>query len=147
LRGRSGGTSGCGAAVSAGLYVGGRGRHGVAGEEYLIDQREVLRASPPDILLTNYKMLDFLLLLPEDRRLWEGNGPDTLRYIMLDELHAYDGAQGSDVACLIRRLKGRIQVAPGSLCCVGTCSSERAPTRETPPRIPSDRSHLTTQSW
>ncbi len=109
--------------VSAGLYVGGQGRHGVADREHLIDQREVLRASPPDILLTNYKMLDFLLLRPEDRGLWQHNQADTLRYVVLDELHTYDGAQGSDVACLIRRLKSRLSCAPGSLCCVGTSAT------------------------
>lgn len=109
--------------VSAGLYVGGNGRHAVSDEKHLIDQRDVLRDSPPDILLTNYKMLDFLLLRPEDRRLWQHNEPDTLRYLVLDELHTYDGAQGSDVACLLRRLKNRLQVEPGSLCCVGTSAT------------------------
>lgn len=109
--------------VSAGLYVGGKGRHGVADEKHLIDQRDVLRDSPPDILLTNYKMLDFLLLRPEDRKLWLHNESDTLRYLVLDELHTYDGAQGSDVACLLRRLKNRLKVEPGSLCCIGTSAT------------------------
>ena len=109
--------------VSAGLYVGGQGRHSIADEKHLVDSRDVLRDSPPDILLTNYKMLDFLLLRPEDRRLWLRNESDTLRYLVLDELHTYDGAQGSDVACLIRRLKNRLKVEPGSLCCVGTSAT------------------------
>ncbi len=109
--------------VSAGLYVGGKGRHAVADEKHLIDQRDVLRDSPPDILLTNYKMLDFLLLRPEDRKLWLHTETDTLRYLVLDELHTYDGAQGSDVACLLRRLKNRLKVEPGSLCCVGTSAT------------------------
>ncbi|MHC4106959.1 MAG: DEAD/DEAH box helicase, partial [Planctomycetota bacterium] len=109
--------------VTAGLYVGGQGQHGAADHEHLVDKRDVLRASPPDILLTNYKMLDFLLLRPEDRRLWQDNGPDTLRYLVLDELHTYDGAQGSDVACLIRRLKRRLGCAPGSVCAVGTSAT------------------------
>jgi len=109
--------------VSAGLYVGGKGRHSAADEQHLIDSRDVLRDSPPDILLTNYKMLDFLLLRPEDRKLWLHNESDTLQYLVLDELHTYDGAQGSDVACLIRRLKNRLKVEPGSLCCVGTSAT------------------------
>ena len=75
--------------VTAGLYVGGKGQHGAADREHLVDDRNVLRGSPPDILLTNYKMLDFLLLRPEDRRLWQHNGPDTLRYLVLDELHTF----------------------------------------------------------
>ena len=109
--------------VTAGLYVGGNGQHGAADREHLVDKREVLRDSPPDILLTNYKMLDFLLLRPEDRKLWQHNGPNTLRYLVLDELHTYDGAQGSDVACLIRRLKNRLGCAAGSICCVGTSAT------------------------
>ena len=74
------------------------------GADYIIDKRDVLRNDPPDILLTNYKMLDFLLLRREDRNLWAANDPDTLRYIVLDEFHTYDGAQGTDVAMLLRRL-------------------------------------------
>ena len=109
--------------VTAGLYVGGKGQHGAADREHLVDKREVLRDSPPDILLTNYKMLDFLLLRPDDRRLWRHNSAETLRYLVLDELHTYDGAQGSDVACLIRRVKDRLGCAPGSVCCVGTSAT------------------------
>ena len=103
--------------------MGGKGQHGAADREHLVDKREVLRDSPPDILLTNYKMLDFLLLRPDDRRLWRYNGAETLRYLVLDELHTYDGAQGSDVACLVRRVKDRLGCAPGSVCCVGTSAT------------------------
>ncbi len=109
--------------VRAGLYVGGKGTHKIDDRDHLIDDRKLLRQSPPDILLTNYKMLDFLLLRPEDQTLWRDNGPDTLRFLVLDELHTYDGAQGSDVACLIRRLKARLEVPPGGLCCVGTSAT------------------------
>jgi DEAD/DEAH box helicase domain-containing protein len=116
--------------VSAGLYVGGNGTHGAAGPDHLVDVRGVLRSSPPDILLTNYRMLDFLLLRPEDRPLWGGNGPETLRYLVLDELHTYDGAQGTDVACLIRRLKARLSVPVGRLCCVGTSATLGAKSRD-----------------
>jgi len=109
--------------VTAGLFVGGAGSHGIATEEHLVDKRQQLRQSPPDILLTNYRMLDFLLLRPDDRGLWTHNKPDTLRYLVLDELHTYDGAQGSDVACLIRRLRARLGTPEGGLCCVGTSAT------------------------
>ena len=100
--------------VTAGLYVGGDGRHETVGPDHLIDRRSVLRAWPPDILLTNYKMLDLLLSRPEDRGLWEANEPGTLRYVVLDEFHTYDGAQGTDVAMLLRRLGARLgQAEPG----------------------------------
>ena len=93
--------------------------HGDVGES----AREAIRDDPPDILLTNYRMLDFLLMRPEDAQLWKNNGPTTLQYLVLDELHTYDGAQGSDVACLIRRLKSRLDTPPGILCCVGTSAT------------------------
>lgn len=92
------------AGVTAGVYLGDGGRHDSMGSDHLIDKREIMRASPPDILLTNYKMLDFLLLRREDRDLWAVNNPETLRYVVLDEFHTYDGAQGTDVAMLLRRL-------------------------------------------
>lgn len=111
------------AKVSVGLYVGGKGQHGAPGPDHLVDDRNVLRDSPPDILLTNYRMLDFLLLRPEDARLWRHNTPAMLQYLVLDELHTYDGAQGSDVACLIRRLKARLGTPPGQLCCIGTSAT------------------------
>jgi DEAD/DEAH box helicase domain-containing protein len=109
--------------VRAGLFIGGRGTHAESDAEHLVDQHMVLRQSPPDILLTNYKMLDFLLMRPDDRGLWRDNSPDTLRYLVLDELHTYDGAQGSDVACLIRRLRARLRIGTGSLACVGTSAT------------------------
>ena len=114
--------------VSAGIYIGGGQRSAdlgakAMGETNLIENHETLRNNPPDILLTNYKMLDFLLLRPEDRRLWEDNNPETLRFLVLDELHTYDGAQGSDVACLIRRLKARLKSPEGYICPVGTSAT------------------------
>ena len=69
----------------------------------LITDRYVIRDNPPDILLTNYKMLDQLLLRPEDRELWRASA-GSLTYLVLDEFHTYDGAQGTDVAMLLRRL-------------------------------------------
>lgn len=89
----------------------------------LITDRDALRANPPDILLTNYKMLDFLLLRAADAPLWAQQQPDTLRYLVVDELHSFDGAQGTDLACLVRRLKGRLGAAPGQLVCVGTSAT------------------------
>ncbi|MFD2839603.1 DEAD/DEAH box helicase [Populibacterium corticicola] len=69
----------------------------------LMTDRHDLRKNLPDILLTNYKMLDQLLLRPEDQVLWKESA-DSLQYLVLDEFHTYDGAQGTDVAMLLRRL-------------------------------------------
>src|SRR5699024_7520537 len=52
---------------------------------------------------TNYKMLDQLLLRHEDAKLWKESAT-SLQYLVLDEFHTYDGAQGTDVAMLLRRL-------------------------------------------
>ncbi|MEI6259921.1 MAG: DEAD/DEAH box helicase [Deltaproteobacteria bacterium] len=92
-------------------------------KERLISDKHTIRLSPPDILLTNYKMLDYLLIRPDDRPLWLHNSPDTLRFLVVDELHTFDGAQGSDLGCLIRRLKARLATSKDYLCCVGTSAT------------------------
>lgn len=93
------------------------------GPDHGITNHETQQQNPPDILLTNYRMLDFLLMRPQDKRLWQFNAPGVLKYLVLDELHTYDGAQGADVACLIRRLKERLQLSKGDLCVVGTSAT------------------------
>ena len=92
------------AGVRAGLYTGDTdGGRTMVTPEGLITHRKILREDPPDILLTNYKMLDMLLLRHDDQRIWESSAR-TLQYLVLDEFHTYDGAQGTDVAMLLRRL-------------------------------------------
>ncbi|MEE2732968.1 MAG: DEAD/DEAH box helicase [Pseudomonadota bacterium] len=90
-----------------------------------ITNRASMQNDPPDILLTNYKMLDYLLLRPKDQNIWRFNqqDPTLLRYLVLDELHTYDGAQGADVACLLRRLKARLNLPQHQLCVVGTSAT------------------------
>jgi DEAD/DEAH box helicase domain-containing protein len=90
-----------------------------------ITNQQTLQNNPPDILLTNYKMLDYLLMRPKDQGIWQINTNDNklLKYLVLDELHTYDGAQGADVACLIRRLKERLSIPKGELCIVGTSAT------------------------
>ncbi|OFK70254.1 DEAD/DEAH box helicase [Corynebacterium sp. HMSC074A09] len=93
------------AGVTAGIYTGEvvSGGRRKASKDGLISDRSVLRDTPPDILLTNYKMLDQLLLREQDRELWEKSAR-SLQYLVLDEFHTYDAAQGTDVAMLLRRL-------------------------------------------
>ena len=67
------------------------------------EERQAIIADPPDILLTNYVMLELLLTRPRERRLIEAAGG--LRFLVLDELHTYRGRQGADVALLVRRVK------------------------------------------
>lgn len=88
--------------VQAALYIGDKPSQEFkqANPRIAVD-REEIRRTRPDILITNYKMLDLLLQRPEDQRLWQDGA---LAYIVLDEFHTYDGAQGTDVAMLLRRL-------------------------------------------
>ncbi|MDQ2845590.1 MAG: DEAD/DEAH box helicase [Actinomycetota bacterium] len=92
------------AGVTAGIYTGDQtGTRTTVSDKGLINDRAVLRDSPPDILLTNYKMLDQLLLREADQPIWRASAI-SLQYLVLDEFHTYDGAQGTDVALLLRRL-------------------------------------------
>lgn len=111
--------------VTVGMYVGGNDHTAsrVMSEHGVITDHETLLNSPPDILMTNYKMLDYLLVRPKDTILWQDNTPETLKYIAVDELHTFDGAQGTDLACLLRRLKRRLGIYDGYLCCVGTSAT------------------------
>jgi len=90
--------------VTAGIYTGQKdsSRTKVSADG-LINDRDVFREDPPDILLTNYKMLDMLLLRHQDAPIWQKSAT-SLQYVVLDEFHTYDGAQGTDVAMLLRRL-------------------------------------------
>ena len=111
--------------VQVGLYVDAEpaSPSSIMTEEEVITSRDEIRKSPPDILITNYKMLDYMLVRPRDKALWAHNEPETLRYLVVDELHTFDGAQGTDLACLIRRLKARLECPKDHLCCVGTSAT------------------------
>jgi len=83
------------------------------------DERHEIRGNPPDILLTNYVMLELLLTRPYDRRLIEmARG---LRFLVFDELHTYRGRQGADVAMLIRRVREACHAT--NLQCIGTSAT------------------------
>jgi DEAD/DEAH box helicase domain-containing protein len=122
------------AGLRAGLYIGASDDAPTAAmtATSVITDKEALHKAPPDILLTNYKQLDYLLLQPHVQSLWEHNGrlPDgssTLRYLVVDEFHTFDGAQGTDLACLIRRLRDRLQCPGDELVCVGTSATLGGP--------------------
>jgi ATP-dependent helicase YprA (DUF1998 family) len=66
-------------------------------------KREEMRANPPHILLTNYMMLEYLLVRPADREGIFAN--HRCRFLVLDEVHTYRGILGSNIALLVRRLK------------------------------------------
>jgi len=81
-------------------------------------ERESIIADPPDILLTNYVMLELILTRQRERQLIASK---TLRFLVLDELHTYRGRQGADVALLVRRVRDRL--AGETLQYVGTSAT------------------------
>ncbi|MGD0953662.1 MAG: DEAD/DEAH box helicase [Methanotrichaceae archaeon] len=78
--------------------------------------REEIKATPPDILLTNYVMLEYILTRFEDKEIFPTENMGVLRFLVLDEIHTYTGKKGADVAYLIRRLKQHTGTA-GDLRC------------------------------
>ncbi|ORW17058.1 DEAD/DEAH box helicase [Mycolicibacter nonchromogenicus] len=84
------------------------------------EEREAILRNPPDILLTNYVMLELMLTRPEERRKLV-EAAKGLHFLVLDELHTYRGRQGADVAMLVRRVRDACQ-SP-DLQCVGTSAT------------------------
>jgi superfamily II DNA or RNA helicase/rRNA maturation protein Nop10 len=84
--------------------------------------RDEIQANPPDILMTNYVMLELLLTRFEDRALFPEDKKGQLKFAVLDEVHTYSGKRGSDVACLIRRLKERTGTI-GTIRCIATSAT------------------------
>ncbi|MFV9505159.1 MAG: DEAD/DEAH box helicase [Oscillochloridaceae bacterium umkhey_bin13] len=73
-------------------------------------RRRELRERPPHILLTNYVMLEYLLVRPADRDAIFAN--HRCRFLVLDEVHTYRGTLGSNIALLVRRLRAHLAGAP-----------------------------------
>ncbi|HNJ40302.1 MAG TPA: DEAD/DEAH box helicase, partial [Acidobacteriota bacterium] len=83
------------------------------------EERARIQEHPPDILLTNYVMLELLLTRRREQALI--SAAKGLKFLVLDELHTYRGRQGADVALLIRRLRDRLEAT--SLQCIGTSAT------------------------
>jgi len=85
------------------------------------DARQRIAENPPDILLTNYMMLELLLTRQNDLDRRVMANCSGLRFLVLDELHTYRGRQGADVALLVRRV--REGHAGEDLQCIGTSAT------------------------
>ena len=85
------------------------------------EERQAILANPPDILLTNYVMLELVLDSP-GRALQLVKAAQGLKFLVLDELHTYRGRQGADVAMLVRRVREAC-LAHETLQCVGTSAT------------------------
>lgn len=83
------------------------------------EQKQAIITNPPDILLTNYVMLELILTRPQEHDLVRA--ATNLQYLVFDELHTYRGRQGADVAMLIRRVRER--AGGRDLQCIGTSAT------------------------
>lgn len=88
-----------------------------------------MQSAAPDLLLTNYSMLEYMLVRPieapifEQTREWLGQSKDHVLTLVLDEAHTYTGARGTEVAYLIRRLFERLEVGPEQARCIATSAT------------------------
>jgi superfamily II DNA/RNA helicase len=85
------------------------------------DERTSVAANPPDILLTNFMMLEYLMTRQDATDQTVIGHCQNLEFLVLDELHTYRGRQGADVALLVRRI--RALLAPEGLQCIGTSAT------------------------
>ncbi len=83
-------------------------------------ERQHLAANPPDILLTNFMMLELLMTRKDDKDKAVMRHAKGLRFLVLDELHTYRGRQGADVALLVRRVR---EALADDLQCIGTSAT------------------------
>lgn len=94
----------------------------------LLTRHEVL-AAPPDVLITNYSMLEYMLMRPLERpvfdatREWLADNPDEKFLLIVDEAHLYRGAGGAEVALLLRRLRARLGISADRLQVIATSAS------------------------
>lgn len=91
--------------------------------------RQEAQAAAPDVLMTNYSMLEYSLLRPIERPIWRGTAdyyracPEERLVLVLDEAHLYKGAAGTEVALLIRRLQRRLGLSPDQIQVICTSAS------------------------
>lgn len=94
----------------------------------LLTRHEVL-AAPPDVLITNYSMLEYMLMRPLERPVfdhtqqWLANNPEEKFLLVVDEAHLYRGAAGAEVALLLRRLRSRLGIGPERFQVITTSAS------------------------
>jgi ATP-dependent helicase YprA (DUF1998 family) len=84
--------------------------------------RQEMRDRPPHLLLTNFAMLEYLLLRPLDMDLFATGVESKWRFIVVDEAHVYDGSQGAEIAMLLRRVRDRV-TPNGTIQCIATSAT------------------------
>lgn len=84
--------------------------------------RQEMRERPPHLLVTNYAMLEYLLLRPLDMELFATGAESKWRFLVVDEAHVYDGTQGAEIAMLLRRVRDRV-AGEHSIQCIATSAT------------------------
>ena len=115
-----------------GQYIGETPEHGppvevgsgLASPGELLSRQE-MRKAPPHILLTNYSMLEYLLMRPRDSPLFDDGSARHWQFLVLDEAHQYRGAKGMEMGMLLRRLKQRLRDGgrDGGFRCIATSAT------------------------
>ena len=91
--------------------------------------RQEVHEGVPDLLVTNYSMLEYMLLRPVEREIFSttakyyATNPSQRLMLVLDEAHLYRGAQGTEVGMLIRRLRNRLGLSIAQIQVVCTSAS------------------------
>jgi len=99
-----------------------------AGDRELLTRHEIQK-SPPDLLVTNYSMLEYMLLRPIERSIfrktsdWLASDDRNQFLLILDEAHMYRGVSGAEVGLLIRRLQSRLGISRDRMRCILTSAS------------------------
>ncbi|MFW5988476.1 MAG: DEAD/DEAH box helicase, partial [bacterium] len=84
----------------------------VSNENEFTSRKEIIE-NPPDILITNYTMLEYMLLRPGEKNIFSIRDEYAWEFVVLDEAHTYRGAQGIEISHLLRRLKSRVGKTKG----------------------------------
>lgn len=83
-------------------------RYGVEPLQNEMLSRQRMRETPPHILVTNFAMLEYLLLRPAETKFFDGQTGDHWKFVVLDEVHTYQGAKGGEIRMLLKRLRDRV---------------------------------------
>ncbi|MGX8796268.1 DEAD/DEAH box helicase [Fusibacter sp. JL298sf-3] len=90
-------------------------QHNTSRDDSEMITRFEMQANTPDILITNYSMLEYMLLRPRERKMWEDTAnwlknPKNQLLVVIDEAHMYRGASGGEVSLLLRRLMKKLNI-------------------------------------
>lgn len=94
-----------------------RGEHFTDSDDVELITRQEIRQNCPDILITNYSMLQYMLIRPienciwNDTKNWLSTSPDNKLLFIIDEAHMYKGSAGGEVALLIRRFMHKLGIS------------------------------------